>query len=380
MTRLVIVGGALAGHRAAVHARRIDPELDITVLGAEDELPYQRPPLSKGFLTGDVPENRVRLRGAGEGYRLLTPAPAVGLDLTRSEVVLEGAKEPFDLLVVATGAHPRILGKFPPGDQVIYLRTLKDAIRLRDALGHNRHLTIIGGGFVGAEVAMSARHRGVDVVLVEQSQHLLSRAVGSRVSRIVETHLQDNGVTLALGREVTQEFAGTQRLISDGVTTWSTDLIVIGVGVVPSTEWLDDALPTRDDGGIAVTEFGLVAGFEQIAAVGDVASWYHPLYGRPLRFEHFEVATNQAQHAVETLLGRGNTPYQELPFGWSDQGGLLIQFLGVPQSDLIEEEESAEDGRLFLYRRNERTEGAILLNATDELTAVRERLISTLMS
>lgn len=376
--RLVVVGGALAGHRSAVHARRLDPELEITLLAAENELPYQRPPLSKGYLLGSVSDQRVRLRGAGEGYRFLPSSPAVGLDLARSEVLTNEKSYRFDLLIVATGAHPRHLQGLPPDERVLYLRTIADANRLREALARIHHLTIVGGGFIGAEVAFSAQRMGVAVTIVEQSSHLLSRAVGPGASRLIEANLERNGIELVLGSTMTVESGNTQQIVSDGTREWSTDLVVVAIGVIPSTQWLGGALPLRDDGGVAVNQFGFVDGYPQIGAAGDVASWYHPLYSRPLRFEHFEVAANQAIHCVEALVGDKHIPYRDLPFGWSDQGELLIQILGQPSASLAEDEESVKDGHLFLYHNDDRIEGAILVNAAEELTALQERILSSL--
>jgi len=378
--RLVVVGGALAGHRSAIHARRLDPDLDITVLAAEDELPYQRPPLSKGYLLGTVSAQRVRLRGAGEGYRLLTSTPATGLDLAQSRVLTHEAAYQFDLLIVATGARPHQLEGFSPDESVLYLRTVGDANRLKEALSRIHHLTIVGGGFIGAEVAVSARRLGVEVTIVEQSAHLLSRAVGTGVSRLIEENLQQLGIQLALDSSTTIESVDRQRLVRDGSREWLTDLVVVGVGVHPSTEWLGGALPLRADRGIAVNEFGLVDGYSQIAAAGDVASWHHPLYARPLRFEHFEVAANQALHTAEALVKNERVAYGDLPFGWSDQGELLVQILGVPSPDLAEEEESVVGGRMFLYRRDDRIEGAVLVNAPEELMTLRDRILSSLSS
>jgi NADPH-dependent 2,4-dienoyl-CoA reductase/sulfur reductase-like enzyme len=378
--RLVVVGGALAGHRSAVHARRLDPDLDITVLAAENELPYQRPPLSKGYLLGSVSTQRVRLRGAGEGYRFLAAKPAVGLDLAQSQVLARDDAYPFDLLIVATGALPQQLEGLPTSERVLYLRTIEESNRLKEALTQIDHLTIIGGGFIGAEVAVSARHMGVGVTIVEKSSHLLSRAVGPGASQLIEDNLLGTGIRLALECTTTIENVNNKLLVSDGSHEWLTDLVVVGVGVVPSTEWLSGALPLREDRGIAVNEFGLVDGYSQIGAAGDVASWHHPLYGRPLRFEHFEVAANQALHTAEALVDHKHIAYKDLPFGWSDQGGLLIQILGVPSPDLIEEEESVKGGHMFLYRRNDRIEGAILVNAADELTTLRDRILSSLIS
>ncbi len=380
MRRLVVVGGALAGHRSAVHARRLDPDLDITVLAAEDELPYQRPPLSKGYLLGTVSSQRVRLRGAGEGYRLLAANPAIGLDLAQSSVLTSDGIQSFDLLIIATGAQPHRLEGFPPDQDVVYLRTVGDANLLKEALARIHHLTIVGGGFIGAEVAVSARRLGVEVTIVEQSAHLLSRAVGPGVSRLIEENLQRLGVELALESTTKLEAVNNRRLVRDGSREWLTDLVVVGVGVHPSTEWLGGALPLREDGGVAVNEFGFVDGFSQIAAAGDVASWHHPLYGRPLRFEHFEVAANQALHAAEALVSDKHIAYTDIPFGWSDQGELLVQILGVPSPGLAEEEESVDGGNMFLYRRDDRIEGAILVNAPEELTTLRDRILSSLSS
>ncbi|WP_298211948.1 FAD-dependent oxidoreductase [Ferrimicrobium sp.] len=378
MRRLVVVGGALAGHRAAVQARRLDPELDITVLAAEDELPYQRPPLSKGYLLGTVSAQRVRLRGGGEGYRLLPHTPALGLDLGKSLVFTADQVHPFDLLVVATGAEPRQLEGFPPDQSVRYLRTLTDATRLKEALNSIGHLTVIGGGFIGAEVAISARSQGVQVTIVEQSPHLFSRVVGRGVSRIVEDNLRKLGVQLLLNSTTHLELAGKQPIVSDGTQTWTTDLVVVGVGVNPCTAWLNGTLPLAEDQGIHVDAMGLVTGFEQIGAAGDVASWDHPLYGRSIRFEHFEVATNQALHTAQALVANRRVAYDELPFGWSDQGDLLLQVIGVPDPTLIEEEEEVEDGKIFLYRRDDHLEGAVLVNAPEELTKLRDKIMASL--
>jgi NADPH-dependent 2,4-dienoyl-CoA reductase/sulfur reductase-like enzyme len=361
-----------------MHARRLDPDLDITVLAAEDELPYQRPPLSKGYLLGTVSAQRVRLRGAGEGYHLLTATPATGLDLVQPRVFTRDGAHPFDLLIVATGAQPHRLEGFFPDESVLYLRTVRDANRLKEALTRIHHLTIVGGGFIGAEVAVSARRLGVEVTIVEQSTHLLSRAVGPAVSRLIEENLQQLGIQLALDSSTTIEAVDDQQLVRDGSNEWLTDLVVVGVGVYPSTEWLSGALPLREDRGIAVNEFGLVDGYSQIGAAGDVASWHHPLYGRPLRFEHFEVAANQAIHTVEALVGDKHVAYKDLPFGWSDQGELLVQILGVPSPSLVEEEESVTGGRMFLYRHDNRIEGAVLVNAPEELTTLRDRILSSL--
>ncbi|MGC9154791.1 MAG: NAD(P)/FAD-dependent oxidoreductase [Ferrimicrobium sp.] len=380
MRRLVVVGGALAGHRAAVQARRLDAELDITVLASEDELPYQRPPLSKGYLAGTVSAQRVRLRGGGEGYRFLSGSPAVGVDLAKSLVFTEENAYPFDLLVVATGAQPRHLKGFAPDEAIIYLRTLTDATRLKEALTRIGHLTIIGGGFIGAEVAVTARNLGVNVTVVEQSSHLLSRAVGQRVSSIVESNLHEHNVELLLDSTAHLETTGGHRLVSNGTQSWPTDLVVVGVGVTPCTAWLSGALPLAEDEGIHVNEMGLVKGFEQVGAAGDVASWDHPLYGRSVRFEHFEVATNQALHTAQALVANARVAYRELPFGWSDQGDLLLQVLGVPGPDLTEEVEEVEDGTIFLYRRDERLEGAVLVNAPEELTKLRDRINASLES
>jgi len=351
----------------------MSPEIDIVVLAAERERPYQRPPLSKGFLLGTVSPERVTLRAREGAYELRSGVEATGLDLDRAIVSTTAGQERYDRLLIATGARPRMLAGFAPGARVVYLRTLADAIRLRGLLEGARHCSVIGGGFIGLEVAASARERGLAVTVVEAAKRLLPRAVGPRASAEVEANQRalDVDVRLATTAEWIDQDRGILRV---GEEELATDVVVVGVGVQPALEWLGDALAVDPVLGLTATASGMVTEDGTIAVAGDAGAWWHPRFGRHLRFEHFETAATQGARAAENLLRSPGEDLDDLPFGWSDQGPLLLQVLGAPDADLEERCDEVADGWIFTYHRDSRIEGAVLMNAPGELLAVKEAM------
>jgi 3-phenylpropionate/trans-cinnamate dioxygenase ferredoxin reductase subunit len=372
-----VIGGGLAGHRGALAARRVDPDVEIVVLAAEHERPYQRPPLSKGLLLGTVSAERVALRARDGAYELRTGVRALGLDRARDVVLTTGGEEPYDRLLIATGAEPRILPGLEPEDRVVYLRTLADAIRLRTLLAAGDHCTVIGGGFIGLEVAASARASGLEVTLVEAAERLLTRAVGPRASAMIEDNQRALGVDVRLGTTA-QWVDPSHRVLAVGTQELRTDVVVVGIGVRPALDWLGDALEVDPALGLRAEATGMVTDEATIAVAGDAGAWWHPRFGRHLRFEHFETAATQGAHAAENLLRPPGEELADLPFGWSDQGPLLLQVLGAPDGALKEEQHEVEDGWVFTYHRGDRIEGAVLVNAPGELLATKAEMERTL--
>jgi 3-phenylpropionate/trans-cinnamate dioxygenase ferredoxin reductase subunit len=330
-TRVVIVGGGVAS-AAAVAALRADGfDGAITLVCAEETAPYERPPLSKGYLVGDAADVKVvqdEAWYASHDADLLLGTRATGLDLAARRVFLDGGTVPlgFDALLLATGVRPRRIPAFEC-DGVCYLRTAADAADLRDRIRAAEHVAVLGGGFIGCEVAASAIRLGKRVTLLEALPELLHRALGARIGDVMAGIHRDAGVDVRTGQTVT----GAARrpggvLVSTADGSFSCDVLVIGVGTVPNAE-LAAAAGLSADGGIAVDEYFAAA--PGVYAAGDVAAQYLPRYGRRVRVEHHDTAARHGRAAGRSLLGR-REPFADVHWFWSDQYQHTIQSAGLP--------------------------------------------------
>lgn len=346
---VVVVGASLAGLRAAETLRREGFEGRLVLVGAEDHEPYDRPPLSKQVLAGEVDADRLVLRPAGYddlGLELRLGIHAVGLDAAAREVTLTAVDAPgatetvaFDGLVVATGAAPRLLPSMvgrPVPDGVFVLRTLDDALAIRDLLARAPKVVVVGAGFIGSEVAATCRQRGLDVTVLEALSAPLVRGLGPVLGAVCGELHRDHGVDLRVEVAVAG-FEGADRVervrLDDGSTV-DADLVVVGVGVAPVTEWLDGSGLTLHDG--VVCDATLLAA-PGIVAAGDVARWPNPRFGGELaRLEHWTNASDQGVAAARRLL-HGDAPGPEefapVPFVWSDQYDRKIQTAGQFKGD-----------------------------------------------
>jgi NADPH-dependent 2,4-dienoyl-CoA reductase/sulfur reductase-like enzyme len=360
--RVVVVGGSLAGLRTLEALRRGGFGGRVTVLGAERELPYDRPALSKEVLAGKWDAARVALRKP-ESYAELDAewrlgAAATGLDLAGRAVLAGGARVPFDALVIATGAAPRQLpGPLPPGVHV--LRTLADCLAIRDALDGGARVAVVGAGFIGGEVAATARSRGLDVTLIEALPVPLERQLGAAMGAEVAALQRDCGVDVRLGVGVAG-FEGTERVeavrLADGSAV-PADVVVVGVGVVPGTGWLAGSGLALEDG--VVCDERCRASAPGVYAAGDVARWRNPRYGEAMRVEHWTHATEQADAVAASLLaGDGPCePFAPVPYFWSDQHGVKLQLAGrIRAGDEVRVVDGAVAERRFvaLYGREGR--------------------------
>ncbi len=369
LKEVVVVGAGVAGTRAAEALRRAGYDGGLTIVGAERHAPYHRPPLSKKLLTGQVHRAGVDLAPQFElEARVLRGASAIKLDLSSRTVHLRDENQDlslqFDGLVIATGATPRDWPGGPVPDGVLLLRTVDDCLAIRERLGPHTRVVVVGGGFIGAEVAASCRSIGLDVVLIERATSPLLTALGKELApRWAELHRQ-HGVDVRVGVGV-DSFNGNGRVEAVRLTDGSrvpADVVIVGLGVTPVTEWLDGSGLRVDDGvvcdgtGAAEGDTGDVA----VVAAGDVARWWHPLYERHLRTEPWEDAGRQGAAAARTLLAgpdRAET-YDELPYFWSDQYDVKVQMLGVPTDyDAIDIVEGNPDAWEFVaaYGRGGRT-------------------------
>ncbi|GAA3475155.1 NAD(P)/FAD-dependent oxidoreductase [Nonomuraea roseola] len=333
LNRVAVVGASLAGLRAVQALRREGFDGELTLIGAEAHIPYNRPPLSKSVLQGD---DDVSLPGAEDlGEDWLRGRVAVSLDPVGKVVALDdGSTVHYDGLVIATGARPRRLAEHPAS--VHTLRTIEDSLALRAELntGHQR-VVVIGGGFIGGEVASTARALGHQVTLVDSAPHPMLAAFGTDTARWLARHHRSHGVELISGTRVVG-FGGGSRVtevrLSDGRSI-PADLVVAGMGVTPNTEWLEASGLTVEDG--VVCDATLYArGAADIVAAGDVVRWPHSLYGDALvRVEHWSNANDQGAVAAANLLaGPENAkPFADLPSFATHVHGARIQSAGLPQ-------------------------------------------------
>jgi len=329
----VIVGASLAGAKAVETLRSEGFDGRIVLIGEEPVRPYERPPLSKDYLRGETGFDDAAVHPA-EFYEQHTielrhPALATGLDIEERQVTLSsGERIGYDRLLLATGSTPRRLsvpGADLPG--VRYLRTVADSDALRQALAATPQVVVIGGGWIGAEVAASARALGAPVALVEQASLPLERVLGPEVGTIYRDLHAGHGVDLHLGVGV-EAIAGSGAAeavrLTDG-TTLPAQLVVVGIGIVPRVE-LALAAGLRIADGVAVDEH-LQTSDPNIFAAGDVASAFHPRYGSPIRLEHWSAALNQGPVAARNMLGV-TTVYDRTPYFFSDQYDLGMEYRG----------------------------------------------------
>ncbi|PSK67882.1 Putidaredoxin reductase [Micromonospora sp. MH33] len=329
----VIVGGGLAGARAAQTLREEGFDGGIVVIGDEPERPYERPPLSKGLLTGGAEPDSVYVHEAGwyaaHDVDLRTTARAVAVDRSAGEVRLaDGQHIRYDKLLLATGATPRDLAA--PGvdlDGVLRLRTLADSRRIAAALVDGAHLVIVGAGWIGLEVAAAARKRGATVDVVETAALPLRRVLGDEIARVFANLHRDHGVTFHFGAEV-DEIRGTGRVssvrLADG-TELPADAVVVAVGVRPSTELATAAGLTVENG--IVVDASLRTADPEIHAAGDVANAYHPVLRRHLRVEHWANALHGGPAAARAMLGQA-VSFDDLPYFYTDQYDLGMEYVG----------------------------------------------------
>jgi 3-phenylpropionate/trans-cinnamate dioxygenase ferredoxin reductase component len=397
---IVVVGGSLAGLRAAEELRSQGFAGTITVIGDEPHAPYDRPPLSKQVLAGDWPAERTGLAVALDGgldaleidWRLGVRAAA--LDLGARHLVLAGGERvAFDGLIIATGAAPREL----PGTEglagVHTLRTLDDCLAVRADLDAGaRQVVVVGAGFIGSEVAATCRTRGCDVTILEALPVPLGRALGDEMGAVMGDLHRDHGVDLRLGAGVAGFEGGERvervRLADDSIV--DADLAVVGIGVTPNTGWLEGSGLALDDGVVCDATTLAAPG---VVAAGDVARWPSHRFGELMRIEHWDNAIAMGEHAARRLLAEepftlrsGSSPrpasgtepgiaaYDPVPWFWSDQYDRKIQLVGRSSgADEVVVIDGSTDERRFvaLYRRGDRLVGALAMNRPRLLVAFR---------
>lgn len=358
---IVVAGGGLAATRTVERLRAHHIAGPITMVCAEPHVPYDRPPLSKEVLRGERDDTSLRVDWNDLELEFRTGCRAVAVHADERTVLLDdGAEIPFDALVIATGAEPHTVPSIY-GSGAHVLRTIEDSRTLASDIRRDGQLAIVGGGFIGCEVAASARALGVEVTLVELLKAPLARVLGTQVAAEVADMHEAAGVHLLCGISVVEargEGADRELLLFDGRTI-EAPVVLASVGVHPATEWLDGSGIEVDDGVLCgPTGRTSVPG---VWAAGDVARWEHPLYGAHIRLEHWTSAVEQAGAVARDIAGQP-TPRLDVPYFWSDQYGVKFQMLGLPHPEdevTLHRVGPAGDRMLALYGRDGRISGAL---------------------
>ncbi|GGL15979.1 NAD(P)/FAD-dependent oxidoreductase [Nocardia jinanensis] len=376
---IVVVGASLAGLRAVQAARESGFTGRLTLVGAEEHLPYDRPPLSKEYLaegpatTAHVfPEAADLAATLDLDLRLGTRA--TGLDIDGHTVTTTRGEIDYDALLVATGVHARRLPGTGHLTGVHVLRNLDDARAIRAAFDARARVVVIGAGFIGAEVASAAARRGLAPAVVEAAPIPLVRALGETggagLARMHHRHGVDFRCGVAVSELLGDHHVEAVRLV-DG-SEIPADLVIVGIGATPATEWLETSGLTVSDG--VVCDRLLQAG-PDVWAAGDIARWENPLFERPMRLEHWTNAGEQAAHAMENLLSPEEaTPYRHVPYFWSDWYGRRIQFAGLPVGEPAVVAGSWDDDLVALYREGERLVGALTVDRRGDIMKYRSRI------
>jgi 3-phenylpropionate/trans-cinnamate dioxygenase ferredoxin reductase component len=333
---IVIVGAGEAGARAAAALRENGYGGPVTLIGEERHLPYERPPLSKAAMTAaDTPSAATILSEeqlAAQDIRHLSGVMVTGIDRAAHAVLLDdGSRLPYAKLLLATGARPRLLNT-PGADagSVLYLRTFTDALAMRARLAPGIRLVIIGGGFIGLEIAASALERGCLVTVVEMAPRILGRAVPAEVAAVVAEAHAAAGIRLIVGIGITaieRSGADTVVVLADG-TRLACDAVIAGIGAVPETA-LAERAGLAIENGVRVNG-QLMTDDPDIFAAGDCCAFPHPVFdGRRLRLEAWRNAQDQGNHAARAMLGE-TAAFEVIPWFWSDQHEQTLQIAGLP--------------------------------------------------
>ena len=331
--RVVIVGGGGTGDAAAFALRKRGFDGEVTIVSADQDRPYDRPYLSKEFLRGEVELPKVFLHDEDEykkqGIDLRLGMRVTDGSLSERTLVLDGGGVvAFDALVLGLGGTPRRLPGVPHADNVLTLRSLRDSRAIRQALERTSRLLLIGAGFIGAEVGASARQLGKEVLIIEAAPVPLSRALGQEVGEIYAAIHRSKGVDVRTGTKVEKWHTDASRVVgvtlSDGRRE-DVDLVLEAVGIEPNLD-LPKALGlTIEGGGVRVDEALRAA--DGVYCGGDVALHPHPVLGRAIRVEHWEVAKNHGRGIAANIAG-GDAPYTKLPYFWSDQYDVNLEYRG----------------------------------------------------
>ena len=378
--RIVVIGGGLAGAKGVEGLRAAGFDGALTLVGAEPHLPYERPPMSKGYLTGETPFEKAVVHPeqwyADNNVELLLGATAGPVDAREHTVTMRnGDHLRYDRLMLATGAAPRRLPV--PGNTaagVYYLRTRDDADQIRQAFGPDKSIVVIGAGWIGMEVAAAARSAGTQVTVVDTAALPLLAVLGEQMAEVFAALHRDHGVELRMHTgvaEITEHNGAVSGVTFDDGTNVAAQAVVIGIGVQPVLDLAVGAGLALDNG--VLVDASLRSSDPDIWAVGDIANHDHPVLGTRIRVEHWATALNQPAVAARSMLG-GDDVYDRLPYFFSDQYDLGMEYVGRHQPlsrVVVRGDLSAREFVAFWLDADDRIEASMNVNVWDVVDEVR---------
>ncbi|MFJ9775203.1 NAD(P)/FAD-dependent oxidoreductase [Kitasatospora sp. NPDC101157] len=384
---IVIVGASLGGAKAAEALREAGHRGGIVLLGEEHERPYERPPLSKGYLLGKDSREKIYVHPpqwyADHDVTLRLGTAVAAIDpASRTVTLADNGRLAYDKLLLTTGSVPRRL-PVPGADQegVLYLRRAEDSDRIKAALRPGARIAVIGAGWIGLEVAAAARTAGAEVTVLESLELPLLRVLGREVAQVFADLHRDHGVDLRFGVQVT-ELSGADGTVSgvrlgDGSEV-AADAVVVGIGVSPATG-LAEAAGLEVDNGIK-TDQHLRTSAPDVYAAGDVANAYHPLFGRHIRVEHWANALNQPQTAARAMLGQPDAAYDRVPYFFTDQYDLGMEYVGYVEpggyDQVVFRGDPASREFIAFWLAGGRVLAGMNVNVWDVTDPIRELIIS----
>ena len=367
-THIIILGGGQTAAYASKEIRKIDTSSKLTIISEEKYLPYERPPLSKDCLLGKM--NFDQCLFFPESFYLENKIEFINntkiIDINFEDKKLFSSKNfyNYDKLLIATGSTNRNLivdeEEILPDENLIYLRNVKESETIKSKMKSANNILIIGGGFIGLEIASSASQLGKKVTILERGNQLMGRVIPSEIAKLIQDRHQNNGTKIYLSveiKKINKNQNNSYEVLLDSDEKLETDLLIIGIGSSPDTTiYKNKSLDI--DNGIITDEFSQTS-IENVFAAGDVANFFHPFYGLHMRLESFKHAQNHGINAGKNIVGK-KTSYTEIPWMWSDQFELNLQMTGIcsDYETIVQRGNSVKDGIIYFFLKNRRIIGA----------------------
>ena len=367
-THIIILGGGQTAAYASKEIRKIDTSSKLTIISEEKYLPYERPPLSKDCLLGKM--NFDQCLFFPESFYLENKIEFINntkiIDINFEDKKLFSSKNfySYSKLLIATGSTNRNLivdeEEILPDENLIYLRNVKESETIKSKIKSANNILIIGGGFIGLEIASSASQLGKKVTILERRNQLMGRVIPSEIAKLIQDRHQNNGTKIYLSveiKKINKHQNNSYEVLLDSDEKLETDLLIIGIGSSPDTTiYKNKSLDI--DNGIITDEFSQTS-IENVFAAGDVANFFHPFYGLHMRLESFKHAQNHGINAGKNIVGK-KTSYTEIPWMWSDQFELNLQMTGIcsDYETIVQRGNSVKDGIIYFFLKNRRIIGA----------------------
>jgi 3-phenylpropionate/trans-cinnamate dioxygenase ferredoxin reductase subunit len=367
-THIIILGGGQTAAYASKEIRKIDTSSKLTIISEEKYLPYERPPLSKDCLLGKM--NFDQCLFFPESFYLENKIEFINntkiIDINFEDKKLFSSKNfySYSKLLIATGSTNRNLivdeEEILPDENLIYLRNVKESETIKSKMKSANNILIIGGGFIGLEIASSASQLGKKVTILERRNQLMGRVIPSEIAKLIQDRHQNNGTKIYLSveiKKINKNQNNSYEVLLDSDEKLETDLLIIGIGSSPDTTiYKNKSLDI--DNGIITNEFSQTS-IENVFAAGDVANFFHPFYGLHMRLESFKHAQNHGINAGKNIVGK-KTSYTEIPWMWSDQFELNLQMTGIcsDYETIVQRGNSVKDGIIYFFLKNRRIIGA----------------------